>query len=1208
MQRAARSFDRLSLRLVLFGALFLPAMLFAAEREAEGDEESAPVFESAPLSVDGPPVIAPGTPAELAGSAVVNFAELARLEELGLAPKPPVRPRIHEEGENEMVWEPGANRVGPISPEAMTTPPPFVPFVASPSPSTSFIGLDDIAMVDSSYIVIPPDVDGAVGPTKIMESFNNNYRIRSKSTGSTISTVGTATFWASVVAASERASLTDPRTLYDPYNNRWIVAMQTFTSGAGKILVGVSQTSDPSGSWFLYSFNSGATLDFPTVGFNKNWISVAINQYTGGGAFSKGINLIVNYPLARTGTGSGTIITTFAASSHFCSAPCATYSSTAESLFIVTHLSSSGATYTLDWISGTAAAPTYNVGGATKVRTGGAWVQPGGNQLPQSAPNAGASACGATPCPLETQDSQVRSAPTYRGGFIYYAQTVGLPSGAMTHTGAQWTKITTAGSPPSGNFTDGGRLEDPTATSSNGGKWYAYPHVAVNAAGDFMVGFSQFSSAQHPASGYAMHLAADGAGTIRDALIYKAGDDYYHKTFSTATGRNRWGDYSKVQVDPCDDASLWTLQEYGKTRTGTNDGNTGANSSRWSSWWANVAGPSPTVTILPGPSLNEGNGGLTPFNFTVQLSTCYSLPVTVNYQTANGTATVADNDYQAATSSIVVAAGDATGTITVNVVGDTNCESNETFSVNLTSATNGSIGSPSSATGTILTDESATNFTITASAGAGGSISPSGAVLVSCGGSQSFTITPDSCHTIADVVVDGSSVGAVANFAFNSVTANHTIVASFAINSYTITASAGAGGSSSPSGAIPVPCAGSQSFTITPDSCHTIADVLVDGSSVGAVANYAFNNVTANHTIAASFTLESYTITASAGAGGSIAPSGAVPVDCAASQLFTITPDSCYQVADVLVDGSSVGAVTSHTFSNVLANHTIAASFAIFDYTLTTQVVGSGTVSAVPDQPSYACGSTVQLTATAGAGFAFDQWTGDASGSTNPLTALMDGNRTITALFVDIAPPDNVVATSPNGGEVWTIGNTENVTWTASDNVGVTSVNLDYSTDDGATYPFAIASGIANTGSYAWVVPNTPTTDGRVRATAFDAATNNAADASDQKFTIQNPLTAVAAVLLGEKEVLGVIPNPASVGGARILCRLPSAGSIDVSIYDMTGRVVRRLASGLFAGGIKSLAWDGRDGNGLPVGAGNYLVRLESDAGVSATKRLTMMR
>ena len=69
-------------------------------------------------------------------------------------------------------------------------------------------------------------------------------------------------------------------------------------------------------------------------------------------------------------------------------------------------------------------------------------------------------------------------------------------------------------------------------------------------------------------------------------------------------------------------------------------------------------------------------------------------------------------------------------------------------------------------------------------------------------------------------------------------------------------------------------------------------------------------------------------MTASAGANGAISPSGAVAVNSGASQAFTITPDAGYHVADLLVDGGSVGALTSYTFTNVTANHIIAASFA----------------------------------------------------------------------------------------------------------------------------------------------------------------------------------------------------------------------------------------------------------------------------------------
>jgi glucose/arabinose dehydrogenase len=86
--------------------------------------------------------------------------------------------------------------------------------------------------------------------------------------------------------------------------------------------------------------------------------------------------------------------------------------------------------------------------------------------------------------------------------------------------------------------------------------------------------------------------------------------------------------------------------------------------------------------------------------------------------------------------------------------------------------------------------------------------------------------------------------------------------------------------------------------------------------------------------------LASYTITASAGANGSISPSGAVSVTQGTSQTFSITPNSGYAVSDVTVDGASVGAVTSYTFSNVQANHTISASFVASSSTTITAAMG----------------------------------------------------------------------------------------------------------------------------------------------------------------------------------------------------------------------------------------------------------------------------
>jgi fibronectin type 3 domain-containing protein len=86
-------------------------------------------------------------------------------------------------------------------------------------------------------------------------------------------------------------------------------------------------------------------------------------------------------------------------------------------------------------------------------------------------------------------------------------------------------------------------------------------------------------------------------------------------------------------------------------------------------------------------------------------------------------------------------------------------------------------------------------------------------------------------------------------------------------------------------------------------------------------------SINTNITVTATFNTASYTITATAGTGGSISPSGSVSVNHGASQTFTIAANSGYNVANVLVDGSSVGAVTTYTFTNVNANHSISASW-----------------------------------------------------------------------------------------------------------------------------------------------------------------------------------------------------------------------------------------------------------------------------------------
>jgi len=303
---------------------------------------------------------------------------------------------------------------------------------------------------------------------------------------------------------------------------------------------------------------------------------------------------------------------------------------------------------------------------------------------------------------------------------------------------------------------------------------------------------------------------------------------------------------------------------------------------------------------------------------------------------------------------------------------------------------------------------------INASSNAGGTIDPSGTVLVPPGESRLFTIAPDSCHTIAFVLVDGVPVGAVTNYTFTNVHESHTIEVVFAIRTFTIMPSAGPHGTIAPAETLVVNCGADQRFDVVADSCYHVADVVVDGGSVGAVSSYTFQNVAAGHTISATFAIDLYAVTATAGAGGSVTPAGVTQVACGESLLVAIAPDSCHVIADVLVDGNSVGPVTSHLFAGVTANHTIAASFEAIVFTIASSAGPGGSID--PAGPvSVECGTdrAFSIVPDPGYGIANVRVDSDSIGPVAGYTFTgITADHTIEASFVLTAP--NVVTLAPS--------------------------------------------------------------------------------------------------------------------------------------------------------------------------------------------------
>ncbi|MEM3697240.1 MAG: hypothetical protein QXQ94_07050 [Candidatus Bathyarchaeia archaeon] len=163
--------------------------------------------------------------------------------------------------------------------------------------------------------------------------------------------------------------------------------------------------------------------------------------------------------------------------------------------------------------------------------------------------------------------------------------------------------------------------------------------------------------------------------------------------------------------------------------------------------------------------------------------------------------------------------------------------------------------------------------------------------------------------------------------------------------------------------------------------------------------------ITGNMTVTAHFNLKQYIIAALVGStGGTIEPSGPVTAYHGENITFTITPNIGCHILEVLVDGESRGSISSYTFYAVCANHTITAFFAPNNYTLTVNVSpeGSGSVTKNPDLPTYTYGTVVELTAIAENGWTFSHWSGDLSGTNETITIIIDGNKNITAVFVEI--------------------------------------------------------------------------------------------------------------------------------------------------------------------------------------------------------------
>ncbi len=198
------------------------------------------------------------------------------------------------------------------------------------------------------------------------------------------------------------------------------------------------------------------------------------------------------------------------------------------------------------------------------------------------------------------------------------------------------------------------------------------------------------------------------------------------------------------------------------------------------------------------------------------------------------------------------------------------------------------------------------------------------------GTSQRFNMTANIGYHISDISVDNQSQGSAASYTFSNIIQAHTIFANFAINQYNLNVTQTSNGIIEPETSV-IDYGDTPTFTITPTEGYYITNITANGQSIPVVSSsgqtYQFGPVTANGSLNATFAIRKFTIQVSHTENGTITP-GKTTVSYNDSQTFTITPDIGCHVVDVLVNGKSIGPISSYVAQNIQSSITISATFA----------------------------------------------------------------------------------------------------------------------------------------------------------------------------------------------------------------------------------------------------------------------------------------
>lgn len=422
--------------------------------------------------------------------------------------------------------------------------------------------------------LVPPDPDLAVGPSQVVVTVNTALQIYTKTGVPLTGPIDLTDFFGGFGGDCETASAAFPSILHDAEADRFVLAY--FVNGQ-RACVAVTQTGDPNGAYFRYSFTLEASgfLDWPRLGIGRDAIYIGGELFPGGDSRVYALNKTAMY------AGLGATMTSKTLGGNVVYPQPLNLTGSAD-----------------NWPEGDS--HFFVAGGELDfgVATLYAWTDPfGSDQIGSLGSLDIASVHGtavAAPMPAP------QSGGSTIGGTIF-----GRFPDFDYNNGTGWITSAVTCNPGSGetNCTQWVQLNLSTLEVVQAGLFASadvhriYPDLAVNRCGDMAVGYTRTSSTSFPSIWAAGRHPSDPAGSLRPEVIVKAGE----LTYSAFDGEPlRWGERANTTLDP-DGSTFWHVGPYSK-----NNGNASAN---WGTWVASMSFGQCDASTIFVDGFESGNAG-----------------------------------------------------------------------------------------------------------------------------------------------------------------------------------------------------------------------------------------------------------------------------------------------------------------------------------------------------------------------------------------------------------------------------------------------------------------------------------------------------------------------------------------------------------------------------------------------------------------------